>query len=165
MQRPLGSRPALAHRHPCPPLAAMSSDSPIGAEYDAGLIPLKQNPTIPPLGQRSGPRKYFNRTTSAHLFHFIFIYSFIYVQRERPLGRGIAGSIRGGRQSRDPLDERVSSLNTPFALDTTHPLVNPDFRCRAENPSFRLRAPALTSMDSPRRGTGDGRLTFGLSPK
>ena len=55
-------------------------------------------------------------------------------------------------------------FNTPFALDTTRSLVYPDPRGRAENPSFRLCAPTLTTMDSPRRETGDGRLTFGQSP-
>ena len=56
-------------------------------------------------------------------------------------------------------------FNTPFALDTTKPLVNAGPGTRAGNPSFRLCASALTSMDSSRRETGDGRLTFGRSPK
>jgi hypothetical protein len=63
------------------------------------------------------------------------------------------------------INVRCRHVNTPFALDTTRSLVNPDFRSQAENPSFRLCAPALTSMDSSRRETGDGRLTFGRSPK
>ena len=54
------------------------------------------------------------------------------------------------------------AFNTPFALDTTHPLVNPDPKTRAENPSFRPCRPALTPTDSSRRETGDGLLTSGV---